>query len=252
MSGKYRTLLFVVLLLTVTLANTGCFEHETPPPVLGDYAKHYLQGSKYTRLIIEIDYVDGYAPSPQAMDNLRNRINSYCDKQEVLILKKSFTTAQSTYSDEDIENLEEKHRDYRKSGKDIVAYILYLNGKYSKNENVLGVAYGASSIAIFKEKIDDISIPFWAVNLVDNTDYEKSVVVHEFGHLLALVSINYVSDRTHESANEHHCIHDECVMYYQIETVSISNLISQEDPEPPSDFYSDCKYDLNKIKSGEY
>lgn len=251
MNRKSKTVLIIVILQIMVISNAGCFESDNPS-VLGDYAKHYLQNTKYTRLIIEIDYVDGYAPSSMALDTLESRINSYCDKQEVLILQKRFTTSKSSYSEDDIRNLEDEQRNYDKKDSDVVAYVLYLNGAFQKDDDVLGVAYGPSSIAIFKEKIDSISIPFWATNLVDQTDYEKSVLVHEFGHLLALVNIGYRSERNHESSYTHHCVHDECVMYHSVETVSIKTLITQEDPKPPSDFYIDCRDDLNKLKSDVY
>jgi hypothetical protein len=251
MKRKATTVSIIVLLTITVIANTGCFESEEPP-VLGNYAKGYLQGSKYTRLIIEVDYVEGNAPSSKAMETLKARINSYCDKQDVLILEKRITTSKSSYSDEDIRNLEDEHRNYQKSGSDIVAYVLYLNGQYSENEDVLGIAYGASSVAIFKEKIDNLNIPFWATTLVDHGDYEKAVLVHEFGHLLAMVNIGYESDRNHEGNYKHHCKYEECVMYHAIETVSILTLLSQENPEPPSDFCIDCQYDLGKLKSGGY
>ncbi len=251
MNRKSTALIVIVILNILVISNAGCFESDNPP-VLGDYAKHYLQDSKYTRLIIEIDYVDGYAPSSVALDTLESRINSYCDKQEVLILQKRFTTSKSSYSEDDIRNLEDEQRNYHKKGSDVVAYVLYLNGAYQKDDDVLGVAYGPSSVAIFKEKIDGISIPFWATSFVDHTDYEKSVLVHEFGHLLALVNIGYESQRNHESSYTHHCVHDDCVMYHSVETVSIITLITQEDPKPPSDFYIDCRDDLSRLKSGAY
>jgi predicted Zn-dependent protease len=252
MNKEFTATFTVVLIISFCVANSGCFESEKEPEVLGDYAKYYLQGSKYTKIIIEIDYVEGYAPSSQAQSCLRNTINQYCDKQSIHEEKDGFSSAESSYSDEDIRALENDHRDRQKSGDTIVVYILYLNGKYAENEDVLGLAYGPSSIAIFMERIYEIEIPWWATSFIDHTDYEKSVVVHEFGHLLALVNIGYQSDRSHESSNEHHCIHEECVMYYAIETVSIIDLITTEDPEPPYEFCTDCQHDLGKIKSGEY
>jgi hypothetical protein len=137
-------------------------------------------------------------------------------------------------------------------GSDIVAYVLYLNGVYSTNDDALGLAYGASSIAIFKEKIDNAAIPIWATNQVDNTDYEKSVLIHEFGHLLAMVNIGYESERNHEDTHKHHCKNERCVMFYSIETVSIITLVTQSNPLPPSDFDDDCRHDLNMLKTGGY
>jgi predicted Zn-dependent protease len=252
MNKKWVALSILTLLVLTVAANSGCTESESEPR-LGDYAKSYLQDSKYTRIIIEIDYAEGFKPSSHALETLRTRINQYCDKPGgEVVFDDGITTVKSQYTDDDIRNLEEEHRTYDKSSSDIVIYILYLDGEYKKDNNVLGIAYGASSIAVFKEKIDSISIPVWAINQVDSEDYEASVLVHEFGHLLALVNINYKSERKHESTNQHHCIHEECVMYHSVESASIINLVTQEDPKPPTDFFNDCKNDLSKLKSGHY
>ena len=253
MKSKISVLFALSITLIVIIFNSGCLESDENPPQLGDYAKSYLQDSKYKRVIIEIDYVEDYRPSAQAQDILRNRIDRYCDKtEETVIFQDAISTSQTQYTDDDITNLEERHRTYDKTSSDIVIYILYLNGEYSKNDNVLGLAYGPSSMAIFKEKIDSISIPVWAINQVDSTDYEASVLVHELGHLLALVNINYNSERNHESVYQHHCVHEECVMYHSVESASIVNLVTQESPKPPSDFCNDCKDDLSKLKSDHY
>ncbi|UCE37804.1 MAG: hypothetical protein JSW00_00745 [Thermoplasmata archaeon] len=254
MKVKIQIVLVVILLQIIVMTNAGCFDSESKPAVLGDYAKHYLQDSKYPKLLIEIDYVQGNSPSNQAINILEDKINKHCDKQQILIDKDSFSSSKSTYSDEDIRELEDEHRDNFNGNEIIVAYILYVNGRYSENEDVLGIAYGPSSIVIFIEQINGINIPWWATTFIDHTDYEKSVLVHEFGHLLAMVNIGYQSERAHESASpyENHCIHEDCVMYHSIETVSIVNLISRDDPIPPYDFYHDCEDDLKKLKSGDY
>jgi hypothetical protein len=249
MKRRIVTLIAITIILITVLAGSGCFESEPTTKELGDYAKGFLQDKKYKRLVIEIDYVEGFPPTQEVLDLLQSRINFYCDKDQTLIFKDSIPKPSSSYSLDDIKKLEDKNRDYHKSKSDIVAYILYLNGAYSDNNDVLGVAYSPSSIAIFKEKIYDISIPFWATNLVDSVDYEKSVVIHEFGHLLAMVNIGYQSDRNHEDTQGSHCIDDNCVMYRSVETVSIGSLITQEDPQPPTDFDADCRSDMANLKS---
>lgn len=249
MKRRIITLIAITILLFTVLASSGCFESQPPPKELGDFAKGFLQDTKYKRIIVEIDYVEGFPPTPEVLDLLKSRINFYCDKDQILIFKDSIPKPASSYSLNDIKKLEDENRDYHKSKSDIVAYVLYLNGAYSDNNDVLGVAYGPSSIAIFKEKIYNINIPIWATNLVGQVDYEKSVVIHEFGHLLALVNIGYQSDRNHEDTQGSHCIDDNCVMYRSVETVSIGSLITQEDPKPPTDFDDDCRSDLSNLKS---
>jgi predicted Zn-dependent protease len=231
------------------LASSGCFESTTPKE-LGDNARGYLQDKKYKRLIIEIDYVKDFYPSSEVQDHLKNRLNFYCDKDNILLFSDEIPKTQSSYSLDDIKKLEKEHRDYRTTGRDIVAYVLYLNGFYSDDSNVLGIAYSETSFAIFKEQIYDINLPILAGNQVTHVDYEKSVVIHEFGHLLALVNFGYESDRNHEDTRGNHCKFEDCVMYYSIETTSIIDLFTQDDPKPPSDFGNDCRHDLSTLKSG--
>ncbi len=253
---KGKRYIFVMLISVITvLSSTGCLDSGGKESRVGDNAKLYLQGSKYTRIILEIDYITGYPPSTQAITTLESRIDQYCDKSEgVLSIKDSISGNGDVYSVEDIKDLEKRNRDYFKQGSDTVIYCLYLDGEYSESSSVAGLAYGPSSIAIFKEKIDDIDIPFWgpAVGLT-SSDYETSIIVHEFGHLLSLVNIGYESDKTHEDENnEHHCIHESCVMYYSIESIDIYAYVLEQEKVPPSDFCSDCQYDLSKLKNDDY
>jgi hypothetical protein len=253
MNQRSIALIMIIAIQIAALTFSGCTEESSKSqPVLGDFAEHYLQDTKYTKLLLEIDYVEGYKPSNQALNVLKDRIDTYGDKDEIIVIDKPFSSSKSSYSQEDIRALEKENRDYENTDKIIVCYVLYLNGRFSEDENVLGVAYSASSMAIFKERIYEIGIPFWAENFIDSEDYEESVIVHEFGHLLSLVNIGYESERDHEGSNAHHCVNENSVMYHMIETASIIDLITPEGPKPPSDFGADCQHDLGKIKSGEY
>jgi predicted Zn-dependent protease len=252
MKRNYLVLTVLFMMLAASLASSGCMDSPSEPKVLGGNAKGYLQDKKYKRIVVEVDYVDGFPPTTSVTDTLKNRLNHYCDKDDILIFPENIPKAQSSYSLDDIKALEKEHRDYRTYKKDIVAYVLYLNGFYSEDSNVLGLAYSPTSIAIFKEKIDDIDIPQFAEYFIDSSDYEESVVIHEFGHLLALVNIGYESDRDHADSGGNHCKFDDCVMYYAIETVSIYDLITQEDPKPPSDFGEHCRHDLTNLKNDNF
>lgn len=219
---------------------------------VGDLAKDFLKDN-YAHVLIEIDYVKGYSADDSSLSTLEERVKTYTKKTVSIKKDDEFAKEKDTYSIEDIINLEKKHRNNFNKEKTIVLYIIYLNGEY-KEENVLGIAYSSSSFAIFKEKINNIKIPLWARLLgVDNSDFEKSVLVHEFGHILALVNINYKSDFDHEDKeNPNHCKNESCVMYYAIESSPesyISNYINTGNPEPPNDYCNYCKNDLEKIRS---
>ena len=226
----------------------------------GELAKNYLQGNKYSKVIIEIDSVEGYKPNDQSIDLLKSRIEQYCNKNSVVVDKASFNTipkTKSKYYIEDILKLENEYRNQYMEGDSIGLYYIFLNGEYETG-NVLGVAYSGSSIGIFKETIQN------AANdsiLITEEDIERSVVVHEFGHLLSLVNIGYVSERDHhDESHPRHCNHEEyegtqiydCVMYYAVETTSVSiNSFYNILRGLPDDFCEDCKYDIEQLKNNQ-
>jgi len=252
-----RTVPLILVLVLVLTAFTGCTESDDDSSGragVGDYNKKYLRDDDYPNIIIEIDYVEGFQPSSSAVQLLKQRINENCDKSTVTVVQGSFASDDNSYTLKEIKNLEEKHRTKKKDGNTIVVHILYLNGKYSENNNVLGLAYYADAFAVFKERIEDVATtgidnPF----LVSDEDIEEAVIVHEFGHLLGLVNINYESERDHEDPeHKHHCVHEDCVMNAQIESNAISNLINTggTSNKPPTDFGPDCTADLNKLREG--
>jgi len=248
----------IILTLSLVLTATGgCLESGGGgggrPPV-GAYNKDYLRGRPYDALFIEIDYVKGFPPSEEAIDHLRDRIGGYCEKGSITVDWKAFDSDDDRYTLEEIVELEREHRTSWRHDGTIVLYVLYLNGEYSGNRNALGLAYYADAFVVFKERIEDVATtrldnPF----LVSSNDIEKSVLVHEFGHLLGLVNINYRSGRDHEDPeHENHCIHEDCVMNAQIETTAIANLINTggTSNKPPTDFCADCQADLHTIAGG--
>lgn len=227
---------------------------------VGEFSKYYLQGNKYTEIVIEVDSVEGNKPSDEAINLLKTRIEENCDKdkEKINIDKSSFNTipkTKSTYYIEDIVNLEKEYRNRYREEQTIVLYYIYLNGEYEES-SVIGLAYSASSCAIFKEGIQNASTFF-----ISTEEIEEAVVIHEFGHLLSLVNIGYKSDRDHEDSEYHrHCNHEavegsqiyDCVMYWAIETADVSaTSIWNQIGGLPNDFCEHCKHDLEMIKQNQ-
>lgn len=209
-----------------------------------EYAQMYLHDDPYSELIIEYDYVDGYPPSPAAVELLEQRVYQYTDKRVVTSVIDDvihYRDTKESYVEEDIFFLAREYKDAQRGGNTMVMHVLYLNGEWKK-ENVLGLAYGGDRIVIFMETIVRLADRSDSVSVLD---IESSVLVHEFGHLLALVGIGY--DSEHEDPEyRHHC--DEsagrCVMASDVEVKPVGRT-----QPPPDDFCSNCVEDLARIKN---
>ena len=234
--------IFVITVILV-LTTPGCLDSLKDSVVscdniTGECRYEILKGNEYSKIHIEVNYVTGNSPESDALNLLKQRIQEVTDKSTITVSQSSFGSTDNSYTLEEILELEDKQRTRFKSGNTFVIHILYLNGEYSDNDQTLGLAYSGTSFAIFKEKIEDA-----AFLLISAKDIEKSVLVHEFGHLLGLVNNGYQSPHDHEDPQHpHHSNNEESVMYWAIESQDIGN---QLDGEPPNDFDN---YDLDDLK----
>ena len=234
--------IFVITVILV-LTTPGCLDNLKDSVVscdniIGECRYEILKGNEYSKIHIEVNYVTGNSPESDALNLLKQRVQEVTDKSTITVSQSSFGSTDNSYTLEEILELEDKQRTRFKSGNTFVIHILYLNGEYSDNDQTLGLAYSGTSFAIFKEKIEDA-----AFLLISAKDIEKSVIVHEFGHLLGLVNNGYQSPHDHEDPQHpHHSNNEESVMYWAIESQDIGN---QLDGEPPNDFDN---YDLDDLK----
>ena len=240
--------LLTIAIISVFMAS-GCLDNlqeklVSCEKITGQCRYEILKGNSYSKLHIEVNYVTGNEPDSDALNLLKQRIQEVTDKTSISVSQSSFGSTDNSYTLEEILEIENNERTRTKSGNTFVIHILYLNGEYEDNDQTLGLAYSGSSFALFKEKIEDS-----AFLLISSTDIERSVIVHEFGHLLGLINNGYQSPHNHEdSQHPHHSNNDESVMYWAIESQDIGNQI---DCEPPNNFDSDDLDDLRLMKEGK-
>ncbi|GEM_PF-2752034 len=211
-----------------------------------DYALDYLSDDIYKNIEIEVDWVSGEEPDWNAMNFLIDKIYEYCEKDRVYINHSAsdiIFSYKNSYTLEDLVSMEKEHRNLYKHGDTAVIYFLYLNGRYADSSGyseisteVVGLTYSHSSVAIFKDQLRGME-----KQGLSEERAEKSVLLHEFGHLICLVGIGYHADHE-DPEHPHHTIHQDGVMYYAINA-------SKGAPPPPLDFCEDSKKDIEFIKS---
>ena len=197
MQRKYRLVAASLLLAflwaaiwytaAVTLVMAPLYIHDQAGKCPGDYAPLYLfDGSPYDRIVIEVHYEQGVQPSRYALEHLQSIVQRYTGKPVDLCLFGDIAPAMlpavtdtgniSTFGDSFLD----QHARYRTGwlGGNVSMYVLYVD-----NPAPMSSANGSSAVAGVSFRAD-------AFVVYDNYLYgdpiERTVLVHEAGHLLGL------------------------------------------------------------------
>ena len=225
---SYFNMTKIIIYIIAVLMFTGCKKEG----VLNKISPHdFLSDVKYNSLIAEIQYVNGYEPSAKAISNLttflQKRLNKY---NGVTVVKNNISSpGKSSYTLDDIKKIEKERRTQKTNGSTLTAYIFFADADYSDSQ-VLGIAYGYTSIVVFEKTIKDFS---GGISQPPTTTLETTVIDHEFGHLMGLVNNGTAMQINHQdNSNGKHCANRNCLMYYNVETTDvISNLLGGNIPE---------------------
>ncbi len=243
----------VLILLMLSCSLSGCFGNniftEDKKGIPGGLTMACLSSAKYTSMVVEIDHDSGYMPEQSSIDLLKTRLQEVCDKPngiEIMLTETDFGQS-GAWTADDVRQQAWQHKSTDpQTGSTLYWQALFPSGGYSNND-VLGVAVDASTVAIFKDAIEEAEGPFFSRPNAE--EIENSVLVHEFGHLLGLVNLVYTSPVDHED-KEHpgHSNNEESVMYWAVESANLGNIITGQLPD---DFDNDDLNDLAGMLSGE-
>ncbi|WMJ74203.1 peptidase [Cytophagaceae bacterium ABcell3] len=196
---------------------------------VGASARDLLSSSRYQHLEVEIQYVRGFAPTSEAIKNLRDFLQKRLHKPSGITFK--YTSINSpnkqNYSVADFREIENQHRTVYTRKDTIGVYFFFADGGYVRDTDrskVLGVAYQNTSMALFEKTIMDYSD---GLNKPSRSTLETVVLNHEIGHNLGLVNLGSPMQNLHQDDEHgHHCDNRSCLMYYTVETTDvISNLL---------------------------
>jgi hypothetical protein len=231
----YKTLSMKILVRTLAcflLLSISCKKKDKTIPPDSDSVgpREFLSESKYTKLIIEIDYVSGFEPDPASVQAVVTFLQGRINKPNGIEVVKNMIASpgKNVYTLSDIREIETANRGQLTSGNTITAYALFLDKDYS-DPNVLGVTYLNTSIAIFEKTIKGYS---GGLTQPSTQLLETTVIEHEFGHVLGLTNYGTPMQSAHQdSQHGAHCTNKSCLMYYAVETSGIvGNLLSQGNP----------------------
>jgi hypothetical protein len=224
---------FSVLILSISIVIYSCSDSSTGPgggnggdnfdsqDAPGESARAFLSDENFTRLDIEIDYMEGFEPTQDALNSLQSFLEGRLNKSQINISTSAIPAqGQNAYSTEDIRDLEEENRDTFTDGSTntLNVYFIVVDGEFDES-NVLGIAYFNTSMALFGETVDNVS---GGITGPSEMQVEATVLRHEFGHNMGLVGNGspHPDDQQDHQEQGPHCTTDGCVMEAAVETTN--------------------------------
>ena len=181
---------------------------------------NFLSSANYDKLVVEVQFVNGFQPSSTAVANITSFLQDRLNKTGgITVVQNGIASpGKSVYSTADVTAIESANRTQKSNGKTLTAYVLFVDGDYSDNgtdTKVLGITYNSTSIAIFEKTIKEFS---GGLNKPSTSTLETTLAQHEFGHVLGLVDRGTPMKSQHlDATNAKHCSDKNCLMYYLVE-----------------------------------
>jgi hypothetical protein len=213
---------------------------------LGSACRPYLRGD-VPALTIEVLHQQGARPSSGALDHLVSSLRPVLDKPGGIDVAgpREIPGDGRTWRIDDLRQLAERHRQVTSSESRASMLVLSVAGEF-EDPGVLGLAMNATEIVIFPQQIGDLATSL----LGGGSGIERSVLLHEAGHLLCLVNIGYTSQIDHEDPDHpHHSRHRDSVMYWAVPNDAVTQVFTGP---PPDRFHEDDLADLRGLRDGRY
>ena len=210
---------------------------------VGTMAKTYLQPSPARSLVVEVDWMSGRKPASSSLAHLESILRRELAKPEGVVVRfgGEMATTRSSWTVNDMVAAERQFRAERSGGDRVTMWIAFVGGSFADAGSALGAAFAASAAVVFRDRIGDATSA-----LLLASEIERSVLVHEAGHILGLVNIGYRSAADHEDpAHPHHSKNPDSVMYWAVEDVSVRNILGGG---PPDDFDQADRADLALLR----
>ena len=160
---NFRPFIIPFLLLALVL---GCSKNDSNSKLPGNSenyksvgaSAHDLlsNGTGYSSVKIEVQYMPGFGPDAGAINNLVAFLNMLINKPNgITVVQTQIPSSGKTIlSLADIVNIEKANRTVYTAGSQIGVYFLYTDGNYTE-ANVLGVAYRNTSLCMFGKTVHD-------------------------------------------------------------------------------------------------
>ncbi len=211
----------------------GCSKDSENPPnpqnvdktanlqATGSSANDILSNTNFDKLLIEIDYVDGFQPTGQTVANFEDYLRERTFKTDIEFIFNNLSSPnEESLTLEEIADLESDNRDSYNDGRTLAIYIYFADSPSDGDDLdeglvTLGAVYRNTSMIIYESTIRDLAS---RSNTITVTDVETATLNHEFGHLFGLVNLGTDPVNDHEDPDaENHCNVTGCLMRAELQ-----------------------------------
>jgi hypothetical protein len=249
--GRYALFLLMALLGPMACGDGVTDPNDPDPPGPGEYdharapgasAADLLTADVFDRVVVQVQYVQGYEPSAAGLQHLEDFLEARLNKPAGITIQVDAPlqiSGQATYTAAEVRALEADHRTVFTEGTTLAMYALFLDGEFADAANVLGVAYNNTSLAIFEETIQAHS---GGVAQPSVATVEGTVAQHEAGHLMGLVNNGSAMQTEHQDEeNDRHCDDPNCLMYFAVRTTGFIDTLLGGMPQLDQDCLADLQ-----------
>ncbi|MBI3544212.1 MAG: hypothetical protein HY075_13160 [Deltaproteobacteria bacterium] len=212
----------------VTVARAASLEARP----LGSGAQGLLRAQPYSKLIIEVGAVAGRDPSAETVEYVRGFLEEHLHKPGGIRIVAGAgipSVRAAAVSTADLAVVELANRKTVATDDTISVYLMFLDGHHVQDEpgkRVLGMAYRATSIAIFEDTV------LAEATAETQALVEKTVIAHELGHVLGLVNEGTPMQNEHYDGenNAGHCRNPLCLMNYALNSIRLVEIFHSTVP----------------------
>ena len=213
-----------------SISNSGTVTTANNKKATGSSSNDLLSDKKFTSMVVEVVYVQGFEPSTTAINNFVSFLNARTYKPNgISIVKRAIpSTGKTTYTDQEIVAIEDANRTKYNTSNQIAVWLFFTDGKSINDTStsvILGTAYRNTSLVIYEQTVQGLSDSPFEPN---RSLLETTVISHEFGHILGLTNLGAPLQSNHEdTTHPKHCNVESCLMYWSSETGhGIANMVS--------------------------
>jgi len=209
-------------------------------------SRAFLQPSPYARVVVEMDSAPGAAPDASVVNNFMAVLGGEARRSTTLAGGHDIAGKNGgCWTLDDVVGAANRERHVHTGNGAAALMVLFLDGHFCADANVLGAAFGASYMMVFTQVVAALGTP-----TVPGDRYLDAVTVHELGHILGLVNFGYHSRVDHEDPqNPHHSNNPNSVMYYAIDR---ANVVQRLATGPPQKYDASDEADLAGLRDGTY